>query len=263
MGQIGDYSIDLELAAVPGEAAYEATHMVLPRRARVMIARDRAAAARVMREACILEALRHPGIPRVYDCGVIADGRPWAATELVRGTPLEPTLPAAALAALVRDVATVLAYAHRRGVIHNAVWLDAIVNDSERGFPICLTSWSHARCGDPAEGAIDVRALGLAAYAAMPLCPSARLARLVDDMLAPDDDDRPSAADVASIAAGLVELAVDDLDVEEVRLVVDLSRDLPAPPPVVPAKPRWTPPSGSERVRTPSNGVPIAVLRPR
>src|SRR5260221_1880079 len=158
-----------------------------------------------MREACVLEALRHPGIPRVYDCGTIPSGGrswPWVSIELVRGTPLPPTLPAAELAAIVRDVAGILAYAHRRGVIHNAVWLDAIVKDPESGFPICLTSWSNARCGDPAEGAIDVRALGLAAYAAMPLVAPARLARLVDDMLAPDDDERPSAADVATIAAG-------------------------------------------------------------
>jgi hypothetical protein len=259
MGQIGDYAIDLEVSAVPGEACYEATHLVLPRRARITIARDKAAAVRVMREACILEALRHPGLPRIYDCGTLA-GCPWVAAELVRGTPLDPTLPAAVLAAVLRDVATILAYAHRRGVIHNAVWLDTIERDDTRGFPICLTRWSHARCGDPAEGAIDVRALGLAAYAAMPLCPPARLARLVDDMLVPDDADRPSAADVAAQAAGLVDLAVDDLDVEEVRLVVDLSRELPAPPPALPPKARWTPPAGSERVAT-SNGVPIAVLR--
>src|SRR5512146_2719569 len=98
---IGDYAIHRELeAAVPGEAWDEASHVVLPRRARIVVARDGEAARRVLHEACILEGLRHPGVPRVHDCGVVGH-QPWVATELVCGEPLPAILPAPELAAVL------------------------------------------------------------------------------------------------------------------------------------------------------------------
>jgi hypothetical protein len=260
---IGDYTIDRELSTVPGQACYEATHVVLPRRARITVARDRAAGIRVLREACILEALRHPGVPRMFDCGTLAGQFPWIATELVRGEALPATPTTTELAALTRDVAAILAHAHRRGVVHDGLWLDSIVRDPERGFPICLREWSRARCGDPAEGASDVRALGLAIYAAMPVHASTPLASLIDEMLAPAPHDRPTAAEVRDAADRIVELPMtgEYPAIEEVQLVVDLSRELPLPPPI--AKPRWTPPLGSATPRSPTTqqGVAIGILK--
>src|SRR5689334_4481434 len=43
---------------------------------------------RMMREATILASVAHPGIPRFYECGLIDDGRPWIAMELVEGVSL-------------------------------------------------------------------------------------------------------------------------------------------------------------------------------
>ena len=49
--------------------------MILPRRARIACAYDRSGAEHILREAYILEAIRHAGIPRVFDCGTLETGR--------------------------------------------------------------------------------------------------------------------------------------------------------------------------------------------
>src|SRR5678815_928881 len=77
--RIGDYVVEREVAYEASAIAYFATHVVLPRQAHIKVAHPgpRAAAIQLLREACILEALSHPGVPRVYECGVLADRRPW------------------------------------------------------------------------------------------------------------------------------------------------------------------------------------------
>jgi hypothetical protein len=74
--RIGDYWIDGELLARGYEIAYRATHRVLPRCARIAILDPacvgvQPAELQLMREACILDALHHLGVPRVYECGVV------------------------------------------------------------------------------------------------------------------------------------------------------------------------------------------------
>ena len=135
---------------------------------------------------------------------------------------------------MIRDVAEVLAYAHQRGVIHGGITPDRlVVAGRDRGFPMCITDWSAARAhdaeaiavgdptpftapelvaGDTIDDRADVFALGVVAYRALtgelserakPVptevhCPEVprELTRLVDQMLAPDRWDRPSAAEV-------------------------------------------------------------------
>src|SRR5579862_269917 len=43
---------------------------------------------RMMREATILASVSHAGLPRFYECGLLDDGRPWIAMELVEGVAL-------------------------------------------------------------------------------------------------------------------------------------------------------------------------------
>ena len=149
---LADYSLDRELQSLAHETTYEATHVLLPRRARIRVAADRAFGARYMREACVLEALRHPGVPRVFDCGV-HDGRPWIATELIEGKVLEMPVEARELVDVLRDVGAILAHAHSRGVIHGGLWLDAVVrDDGTRGFPYSLVQWSEARFAERNDG---------------------------------------------------------------------------------------------------------------
>lgn len=240
--QIGDYAIDRELPAKPGEVGYLGTHALLPRRARVQtlhpaFAGIRSIALQLMREACILEALRHPGVPRVYETGVLPDRRPWVALELVEGPTLADQLAdGAALTAqeaisVAREVAEILIHAHSRGVVHRNLRPEAI---ARRPDGVCLLHWEDARAADadpglqplpegsldyqppevhagaPADQRADVYALGMIAYEALTLdrseesardrVPAAprRLTALIDRMRAHDPLSRPSASEVRS-----------------------------------------------------------------
>ncbi len=217
VGNLSDYVVDRVLAATHDEASYEATHVVLPRRAIVTVATAATASARLVREACLCDELRHPGAPRIYDCGLSDDGLPWIARELVEGdrcalgagaTPPDAASAAIEIAEMLCDVADVLAYAHARGIIHGNLWLEAIVRDrGTRGFPLCVIDWRRVRRGPAIEGAADVQALGMVAYALLPAGAADRgsreLATLADAMLVPAGI-RPSAAAVSARAAALV-----------------------------------------------------------
>jgi serine/threonine protein kinase len=267
--RIGDYVIDREVGD-----GYEATHVLLPRRARIELMHAtfvglRPVAVRMMREACILEALRHPGIPRVFEVGVRVDHRtqrPWVASELIDGAPLSAIhqpLPAADAITIVRDVADILAHAHRRGVAHRNVVADAIIVDVDRR--VTLTQWSDARIHEGSDAdrafAADVHALAVAAQQVLAETIPPRLAWLLEDMLVPNPMSRPIAAEVVARARLILEGLGrdDDADiVEEHVVLVDIAR-----PPSVRTK--WTPPLGvakAPEVARP-DGIAIGVLKPR
>ncbi|HEY3801606.1 MAG TPA: hypothetical protein VGL61_03330 [Kofleriaceae bacterium] len=221
MWEIAEYAIDRVIADEPDWACFEASHAILPRRVRITIATAASSANSILREAKILESLRHPGVPRVYECGYLDDQLPWVATELVAGPSVDGSLAVRALAELLRDVGAILAFAHARGVIHGDISLDAIV----LGETVRLVEWRRARAGTPIEATEDVYALGLAAYAVMPAKPPRRLAALIADMLATDPAARPTASEIAELAARVLEEPADD-DVEEIE-EIDLSRQPP------------------------------------
>jgi eukaryotic-like serine/threonine-protein kinase len=256
--RIGDYRLEVELERSTSAVSYRATHQVLPRQVIVKVAREASDSLAVLREACILAALPHPGIVRVYETGRLADHRTWFAAEIVDGLSLAGTLELGALDAeiavgIARDVAEILAYAHQRGVVHGGISPDRLVVTARtRGFPMCITDWSAARTHD-AQSAIvvepspytapelarhelddraDVYALGAITYRALagvlpdgtalgvrqPKLPI-ELASLVDQMLAYDRWDRPSSAEVRTALAGTAQ-----------------------PEPMRLRRPRWTPP---------------------
>jgi serine/threonine protein kinase len=256
--RIGDYRLEVELERSTSATSYRATHQVLPRQVIVKVAREPSDSLAVLREACILAALPHPGIVRVYETGRLADHRTWFAAEIVDGLSLAGTLELGALdveiaVGIARDVAEILAYAHQRGVVHGGITPDRLaVTARTRGFPLCITDWSAARTHD-AQSALaiepgpytapelarhelddraDVYSLGAIAYRALAgvlpdgtaladrqLKLPAELASLVDQMLAYDRWDRPSSAEVRTALAGTASH-------EPLRL----------------RRPRWTPP---------------------
>jgi serine/threonine-protein kinase len=202
--RIGLYVIECELATDTTGVTYRALHQVLPRRAiiKVMHAASiyppvikQPLAVHVLREACILEALHHPGVTRLFESGMLPDRRPWFARELVEGQTMQSVIAAGTIEtidtiALLRDVAEVLDHAYRRGIIHCGLRPDRIVlTGRSRGYPVCITEWAEARAhdaalqgpyapspaswhytspelafGDPLDDRTDVFALGVMAY---------------------------------------------------------------------------------------------------
>jgi len=301
--RIGDYWLDAELSARSTEVAYRTTHRVLPRRARVAILNPalvgfRPAEIQLMREACILEAMHHSGVPRVFECGVL-ERRPWIATELVEGTSIERAAAERPLAisdalAVVRDAAAILAHAHGRGVVHRNLTPRSVVLTPTRSFPVCITEWGDAsindstipRADDPStrfyrapeiaaddrcDDRADVFALGVIMFEAATLVlpepvqkfPGVPVAfhRLLEHMLARLPEARPTAATVHAEAARLAEQFADgDAGIEEVEVeLVDISQATPAMPNL-----GWIPPERMVSLTGQALGtVPIRTLRRR
>jgi serine/threonine-protein kinase len=219
------------------------------------LAQDRAI-DRMMREASILASVSHAGIPRFFECGLLDDGRPWIAMELVEGEPLanrmqRELIPADAVIDLVYGVAGVLAAAHERGVTHRDLKPDNIfLTPDDPRCRVRVIDWGIAHHlagarftnmneaigtptymapeqarGGTTDGYCDIYGLGVVAYQALtgrppflgatsveilvqhlnrpipplaPRCPAAPygLVELVEHMLAKNNDERPSAAEV-------------------------------------------------------------------
>lgn len=240
--RIADYVIDEQLPTRGSGHLYLATHLVLPRRAIVKLLPVAMGPARelvveLLREACILDAVDHPGVPRLFETGVLPDRRHWIAIEHVEGPSVASALDAHAVEdhavmTIVRDVADVLAAVHAQGLVHGNVVPSAIIVPSRaRRHPLCLVDWGAARTVDstrplpmsPPQASLgylapeqlagtaindraDVYALGmlareLGADAHSDLPPL--FVALVDRMVAKDVRDRPTAADVRDTTAWL------------------------------------------------------------
>ena len=209
---IGDY----EVKAIGRDGAlvrYEATHIMLPRIAIIELvdpAGSLSISRELLRRACILEALRHPNVPRVFECGRL-DGQPWVAFEHCDGITLEDELRRRHLEVgevldLLEQVGALLSHAHARGVLHRDITTRAIIRNPE----LVVTCWDHACAHDTnvhTDGRDDVFALAHVALAALHEQHSVpvALARLLAKMLAPDVTKRPTASQVVANAQAIRE----------------------------------------------------------
>ncbi len=272
-GRIGEYRIERLITRTATCIEYQGEHLVLPRRAVLKVLAPNVAPLAVLREACILEALQHAGVVRVYESGLLPDRRPWFARELIEGSSLAGALAPAAddqidVIALLRDLTEVLAHAHHRGIVHASLRPDKIMLTSRlRGYPLCIIDWSDARAhdaaaaphtpslaslpytapevisGDALDDRADMFSIGVIAYrlltgelpcegplatardgtAQYPPSSPRELTTMIEQMLAFDRWDRPSAREVHADLSWLAEaLAV------------------PAPGMRI-RRPRWTP----------------------
>jgi serine/threonine protein kinase len=156
--RIGNYRVEHAIGATKSGAIYQVVHEILPRRATIKVMHAAMTgvlpiALQVLREACLLEALRHPGVPRLYESGMLADRRPWFAFERIAGPTLADRLtrgPLAAheVAAITRDLADTLEHAHRRGIVHRGLRPDRIVLSPDRVFGVAIVDWSDAHAHD-------------------------------------------------------------------------------------------------------------------
>ena len=230
----------------------------------------RDAAIRMLRASRLVEALHHPGIARIIDRGVLADRRPWMATEVPNGLGLyeliaRRALPAIEVAGLVRDLADVLAHAHAHGVVHRALTLRSVViATGARDFPLCIADWGRAVDllsgelgvyaapeGDAGDGRVDIYALGVIAFRAttrrFPEGPivdvpgvASGLATLIVQMLAIDPAERPTAAEVSALAAELLATQRDNFASRATLPEIDVDEVIRAAGPRF-ARPKWTP----------------------
>jgi len=229
--RVGDYRIEQELRSEDTGLVYAAKHIVLPRRAALKImhpaqAYMRALAVQILREACILEALTHQGVPRVYECGVLEDKRPWVALELITGDTIAELvvlhpLHHHELVTMLHTAASVLEHAHARGVVHNRLTDASIVRTPTRALPFAVRGWGDVVAHDSnlaAEPSGDVHDLGLVAFRALtgqmmregdsimriaPMVPN-EIATLIDSMVAREPTARPTAAEVRERASALL-----------------------------------------------------------
>jgi serine/threonine protein kinase len=126
---------------------------------------------RMMREATILASVAHPGIPRFFECGMLDDGRPWIAMELVEGETLAnklhyaETLSALDVATLLTDVADVLAAVHRTGVVHRDLKPDNLLcTPTDRDYALRVLDWGVARLGPLGRLTVDGMTPGTPIY---------------------------------------------------------------------------------------------------
>ncbi len=126
----GPYRVVAPLGRGGMAAVYEAHDPSLDRSVALKVLpaeflHDPAFAERFRQEARVAAKLEHPHIVPIHAYG-IEGGRPWMAMRLVRGGSLadrvrrSPLAPREA-AALLRDVAGALDYAHRQGIVHRDV----------------------------------------------------------------------------------------------------------------------------------------------
>jgi serine/threonine protein kinase len=245
--RVGDYTI----VAVVEPGSYLAVHRDHARR--VVIETGRPADLRD--PAASISG--HPGIARIWDHGVLGEAncRAWRAVELADGLALYDVIGRRRLtgfevAVLVRNIAEVLAHAHRLGAVHGALAICSVVlaTDPTADAGVSIRGWGCklprdgnafvAPEGSGAPGA-DVYALGSIAYRAYTgVFPPdvlvdppgiGDLGVLVLRMLASDPSARPTAAEVRATAN---------------RLAEELGRggdDRVTPGPRF-ARPKWTPP---------------------
>lgn len=175
-GQVfAGYTIVRQLGAGGMGEVYLAQHPRLPRQDAIKVlpphlASDEGFRLRFLREADLASGLNHPNIVGVLDRGE-EDGRLWLSMPYIDGVDaaehlrVRPSgLPLAEVAAIVKDTASALDYAHRQGVLHRDVKPANILLSEDRAL---LSDFGIARAAnDSSDLTATGTTIGSVAYAA-------------------------------------------------------------------------------------------------
>jgi hypothetical protein len=130
------YRLDERIARGGMAEVWAAHDLELDRRVAVKLLHRGADPVRFSREARAVAGLSHPGICQLYDYGD-ADGHPYIVLEYLPGGTLEDRLargqplPADDSARIARELASALAHAHARGLVHRDVKPGNVLFDLE------------------------------------------------------------------------------------------------------------------------------------
>lgn len=132
----GRYRLDERVAVGGMGEVWAAFDVELDRRVAVKLLQPTADRARFEREARAAAGLSHPNVCRLYDFGE-ADGRPYIVLEYLPGGTLEnllasgEPLPPDEAARIASEVASGLAHAHERGLVHRDMKPGNVLFDDE------------------------------------------------------------------------------------------------------------------------------------
>jgi eukaryotic-like serine/threonine-protein kinase len=126
---VGEYEVVRQLGAGAMGEVYEAVHPMIGKRVAIKVMRTPASEAvvearRLLEEARVVNAIRHPAIIDIFGANVLADGRPFLVMELLEGQSLQDYLKAnhpltiADVVSLLDGLLEPLSAAHKAGVIH-------------------------------------------------------------------------------------------------------------------------------------------------
>jgi serine/threonine protein kinase len=160
IGQVlGSYRVLSELGRGSMGSVMLAEHVHLGRRAAIKVLHpnlcaNAEAVQRFLVEARATAGIQHPGIVRIYDCGILADGIAFIIMELIEGETLRASLnrrgswPISEAVTTVIQIADALAAAHRVGIVHRNLRPDDIFLLSADGGRVKLVDFGIAKLAE-------------------------------------------------------------------------------------------------------------------
>ncbi|MBM4783996.1 MAG: serine/threonine protein kinase [Archangiaceae bacterium] len=126
---VGEYEIVRQLGSGAMGEVFEAVHPMIGKRVAIKVMRNPASEAmtearRLLEEARVVNAIKHPGIIDIFGANVLPDGRPYLVMELLEGLSFHEHLKQHSPLAigevcfLLSGLLEALAAAHKAGIVH-------------------------------------------------------------------------------------------------------------------------------------------------